>query len=77
MEKIGVVTGGNRGIGLEVVRLLCQKGIRTLLTSRNQEAGMQAVSQLKAQGFPIEFFPLEVTSSNSRKELSSYLQEHF
>lgn len=41
-KKIAVVTGGNRGIGKEIVRQFAQSGIETILTSRNKENGLTA-----------------------------------
>lgn len=42
----GLVTGGNRGIGLEVVRLLSKLGLEVFLGSRDPEAGAAAASAL-------------------------------
>ena len=42
--KIALVTGGNRGIGLQVVKELLQAGFRVVLSCRNVEQG-RAVTQ--------------------------------
>ncbi|MDP9297448.1 MAG: SDR family NAD(P)-dependent oxidoreductase [Actinomycetota bacterium] len=41
-----LVTGGNRGIGLEVVRLLCDFGLDVFLGSRNLDSGAAATASL-------------------------------
>lgn len=41
-----VVTGGSRGIGLEIARKLAGRGYAVLITARNADAGQQAVDQL-------------------------------
>jgi len=45
-----LVTGGNRGIGLEVVRLLGRMGLEVILGSRDLDAGAAAASSLGLQG---------------------------
>ena len=45
-----LVTGGNRGIGLEVVRLLGELGLEVYLGSRDLDAGMSAVAGLGLPG---------------------------
>lgn len=49
-----LVTGGNRGIGLEVCRKLVQRGKPVLLTARSAEAAQQAAQQLRAAGGSVE-----------------------
>jgi NAD(P)-dependent dehydrogenase (short-subunit alcohol dehydrogenase family) len=44
--KRAVVTGGNRGIGLEVVRLLDDLGMHVFLGSRDPDAGARAAAGL-------------------------------
>jgi len=60
--KIALVTGGNRGIGKEIVRQLAAKGFRVILTARDPKAGAQAASAIKGE---VEFFGLDVTDDDS------------
>lgn len=48
MTRTALVTGGNRGIGLEVCRLLAEKGLRVVLTSRDPGLGEAAAATLQA-----------------------------
>ncbi len=43
---VAVVTGANRGIGLEVVRQLARRGMRVVLGSRDLEKGEAAAVNL-------------------------------
>jgi len=47
-NRIMVVTGGNKGIGFSIVKLLAQNSInnKVILTSRNVELGLKAVENL-------------------------------
>ena len=50
-----VVTGGNRGIGLEICRQLAARGAQVVLTARKRPAGDAAVKKLAAQKRPSRF----------------------
>ena len=45
MSRIAIVTGANKGIGLETTRALAKSGLfkRVYLTSRNVELGLNAL----------------------------------
>src|SRR5258708_19307427 len=60
--KIALVTGGNRGIGKEIVRQLAAKGFRVILTARDPKSGAQAASAIKGE---VEFLALDVTDDDS------------
>ncbi|HVJ38173.1 MAG TPA: SDR family oxidoreductase [Stenotrophomonas sp.] len=64
-QKIALVTGATRGIGLETVRQLAEAGVYTLLAGRNGERAQAAASELKAQGLPVDAIALDVTDGKS------------
>lgn len=70
-DKVAIVTGGNRGLGLEISRQLAQQGIRVVLTARNIIKGQQAVAELAKEGLEVQFFGLDVTSSLSIDALAT------
>lgn len=48
--KVAVVTGGNRGMGLETCRQLARLGAAVVLTSRDPIAGEAAAKGLRDEG---------------------------
>jgi NAD(P)-dependent dehydrogenase (short-subunit alcohol dehydrogenase family) len=64
--KYALVTGANKGIGLEVAKLLAQQGFFVYLGSRNLASGQAAVEQLRATGLTaLEAVQLDVTKPDS------------
>ena len=59
MPGIALVTGANKGIGLEVVRQLATDGWRVFLTGRSLAAVRKAASPLGSSVVPV---PLDITS---------------
>lgn len=75
--KVAVVTGGNKGIGFEIVKGLCQKFDGAVyLTARNEERGQQACKKLQELGLKPLFHILDVTCENSVQEFASHISSH-
>lgn len=77
-KKIAVVTGANRGIGLEIVRQLAQlDDVQVILTSRDENKGQAVVDQLKAMGVDVDFHQCDVTDEMSIKKLVSDIESEY
>lgn len=64
--KSALVTGSNKGIGLEVAKQLAQQGYFVYLGCRNLKSGEAAVQQLNAAGLTtLKAVQLDVTSPDS------------
>jgi NAD(P)-dependent dehydrogenase (short-subunit alcohol dehydrogenase family) len=48
--KVALITGGSRGLGLEMVRAFAQAGADVVVTSRKLEACQQAAAEVEALG---------------------------
>jgi NAD(P)-dependent dehydrogenase (short-subunit alcohol dehydrogenase family) len=76
-KRLAVVTGANKGIGFEVSRQLARKGLRVVLTSRDESKGRQALAALQNEGLDVLYHVLDVTDAVSARALARYLEnEH-
>jgi carbonyl reductase 1 len=70
-ERIAVVTGANRGLGLEACRQLSQRGLRVVLTARDLHNAEEA-----ALGLPgVEPAQLDVTSPSSVDAFARFAEQ--
>jgi NAD(P)-dependent dehydrogenase (short-subunit alcohol dehydrogenase family) len=74
-RKIAVITGANRGLGLETARQLARHGLHVVLTTRDAKAGAKALQDLQAQKLDVELRKLDVTSTEDAQALTRYLRE--
>lgn len=73
--KIAVVTGGNRGIGLEICRQLAQKSdLHVILTARSLEKAQSAVKILASEGLEVTPFQLDTTAPADIAHLAQWLE---
>ncbi len=64
--KTVLITGANKGIGLETARQLAQQGYHVYLGSRDLANGERAAAQLRAEGLSeVEAIQLDVTNAES------------
>jgi carbonyl reductase 1 len=74
--KTALVTGANRGLGLETVRQLAEKGWRVILTARNERKGRAAAESISAgAGRDIRFLSLDVEDPASISSLATTLRD--
>ncbi len=64
-SRIALVTGGNRGIGLEIVRGLVRHGDRVFFTARREAAAVDAILALAKEGLRAEARIADVTDHAS------------
>ncbi|MBE0584103.1 MAG: SDR family NAD(P)-dependent oxidoreductase [Desulfofustis sp.] len=76
-NKIALITGGNKGLGMEIGRQLGLLGYTVVITARNEQAGKAAVAKLVAAGCDAHTARLEVTSPDDIVSLASYLETTF
>ena len=63
--RIALVTGANRGIGLEIVKQLSRVGLMSVLGSRDVAKGREAAAKLASEGLEPPAVELDVTNEES------------
>lgn len=58
--RVALITGANKGIGLEIARQLGKNGIHVLLGARNVMLGEEAAGTLKAEGIDVRFIHIDL-----------------
>ena len=76
-QKVALITGANRGIGLETARQLGQKNVIVVVTGRTLKSAQETADKLKTEG--IDAFPvqLEATSTSDRQAVAKTITEKF
>lgn len=72
--KIALVTGGNRGIGLAIVKGLLDKGMTVLMGCRDTSAGQEAAKSLNGN---VHVVPLDLSSEQSLAVSIEFISQHF
>ena len=76
-NKVALITGANKGLGLEIARQLGKQGITVVLGSRDLGRGETAAQSLKTDGIDAYSVKLEVTNADDIAALPAYLGAQF
>uniref|UniRef100_A0A7C9AFA4 Uncharacterized protein n=1 Tax=Opuntia streptacantha TaxID=393608 RepID=A0A7C9AFA4_OPUST len=78
-QRVAVVTGANKGIGVETVRQLAASGgVTVVLTARDERRGADATAELHRMGLSnVVFHQLDVTDSDSIASLARFIGSSF
>jgi len=74
-RRIALVSGANRGLGLEIARQLATRGLHVLMGSRDEARGAAAAENLAAEGLEVEARQLDVTDAESIRRLAHGVRE--
>ncbi|HEX2183021.1 MAG TPA: SDR family oxidoreductase [Rubrobacteraceae bacterium] len=72
--RVALVSGGNRGIGLEICRQLAEGGLTVVMGSRDEENGRRAAEGLRGS---VTVHQLDVSDEESVDRLASFVEEEF
>ena len=75
-RRVAVVTGANKGIGLEIARQLAREGITVFIGARDEERGRAAAEKLTAEGLDARPLRLDVTDDASVAAAASFVEQN-
>jgi len=73
-RRVAVVTGANKGIGLEIARQLAQEGLSVYIGARDEARGRDAAEKLRAEGLDARPLRLDVTDDASVASAAASLE---
>lgn len=76
--RVAVVTGSNKGIGLAIVRALCQQFQGDVyVTARDSGRGQEAVESLASEGHKPMFHQLDINDLDSITTAATYFKDKY
>jgi NAD(P)-dependent dehydrogenase (short-subunit alcohol dehydrogenase family) len=76
-KQVALVTGGNRGIGYELVKQLALKGFKVILASRDPEMGQEAAQRLMDTNLDVSFVEMDVVNQESIRQAAITINKRF
>jgi len=74
MARVILVTGGNRGIGLEICRQLAKLGHNVIMATRNLKKGKEASAEINSI---VDVQVLDVTNTEQIEKLDQYINDTY
>ena len=75
MDKIVLISGASRGIGLETGKQLLELGWNVVFTARNMHEGRPLVNKLRKKWKSAWFHQLDVTDEQSISDVAEYVED--
>ena len=76
-NKVAIITGGSRGIGLSIAHFYAAAGANVVINSRNQERLDEAIAKLKEKGYQATGIVGNVGYAEDRKNLIKLTLEKY
>lgn len=76
-EKIALVTGANRGLGLGTAKALGKLGYKVLMTGRTLSKVEEVADGLKREGLDVECYQADVTNDEVIRRLAAVIKERW
>jgi NAD(P)-dependent dehydrogenase (short-subunit alcohol dehydrogenase family) len=77
MAKVALISGGNKGIGLETARQLGKLGVTVVLGARDLAKGEAAAEELRAEGIDARAVKLDVVDAADIAASAAFVESEF
>ena len=67
-DKVAIITGGTKGIGLTTARLFAEHGAKVAICARTADEVQRVATELRSDGLDVVGFPLDVSDAAGWKE---------
>jgi NAD(P)-dependent dehydrogenase (short-subunit alcohol dehydrogenase family) len=76
-KKVALITGANKGIGLETARQLAAQGVTVLLGARDAAKGEAAAKILKAEGLAVRAVKIDVDDPADYAAIAALIEKDY
>jgi NAD(P)-dependent dehydrogenase (short-subunit alcohol dehydrogenase family) len=76
-KTVALITGANKGLGLEIARQLGKQGLLVVLGARDQAKGAAAAAELRKQDIDAHVVKLDVACKDDVAKLLGFFKEKF
>jgi carbonyl reductase 1 len=85
-QKISLITGSNKGIGLEIARTIGAEKLQDddkknaflcILGCRNEKLGREAVKRLESEGMDADFVRIDLEDAESIQSAAAYIEKSY
>jgi NAD(P)-dependent dehydrogenase (short-subunit alcohol dehydrogenase family) len=76
-KKVALITGANKGLGLETARQLAAQGVTVLLGSRDLARGEAAAAKLKSEGLDVQAVKIDVDDRADHAAVAELIEKEF
>ena len=76
-KKVALITGANKGLGLEIARQLGREGVTVVIGARDIAKGQTAANTLQAEGLDAHAVKIDVTSAEDIAALPAFFATKF
>ncbi|MEN4041452.1 MAG: glucose 1-dehydrogenase [Anaerolineaceae bacterium] len=76
-DRVAIVTGGAKGIGWGICKVLGQEGAKVVVVDWDEKAGKNTANELNREGCPALFVPCDVSQEDQVKAMIAATVTHF